>query len=425
MLSSKRARFRALPTLVVICSLLLPNDAFSFQPTHPADCSFSLKIHNSVSGRLVRKERQYSSKTRVRMVTRRRGPVPGARKYIWGYRLAKFASTLAWGTMAYVALSIHPDPRFRDCTLRHNLLTMSQAFAFPLPVLWASFDALSISARYGKLDSPTARTLGLAVGVALFWLATSMAMAPSFAFGYDLYGFRQKVSSGLAHGLAGLFTMGVLLRKSTPGQVVRDTFDSLWNLGPKLTDSGSFVRNSSLLATGSLGLLCFTVLPILSPYPLATVPTILGKRLSRPASAFTLLGSSMAYCLKELNYLKEKSMESAPGTVGTLESTMGSTMGSTLGSVLGSTSGSTLASLGSAQREVGNDDLSRVLRRGLAVGSGLHVFLIALKLVGVDGGGWILPGRGLWEAYPAMMSVPLATGLSLATHSILCLATCS
>ena len=333
----------------------------------------------------------------------RRQAVPGARKFVWGYRVAKLASTLAWATTAYTALSFHPDPRFRDCTLRHNLLTMSQAYAFPLPVMWACFDALSIGARHGRMDSPTARTLGLAVSVASFWLAASMAMAPSFAFGYDLYPFRQKVASGLAHGFAGLVATGCLLRKSNPGRVVRDTMDSLWNLGPKKSDSDSFVKNSSLLATGSIGLLWFALLPILSPYPLATVPTILGKRLSRPASAFTLLGSCMAYCLKELDYQKERSMEPVPGT----------TFG-TLGS-----------SLGSAQRDVGNDDISRVLRRGLAVGSGFHLLLIALKLIGVDGGGWILPGRGLWEVYPAMMSVPFATGASLAIHSVLCLATCS
>ena len=66
--------------------------------------------------------------------------------------------------------------------------------------------------------------------------------------------------------------MGVLLRSSTPGQIFRELVDSLWNLGPKKSKSSSgtdsFAKNSALLATGSIGLLWFTVLPIVSPYPL-------------------------------------------------------------------------------------------------------------------------------------------------------------
>ena len=47
------------------------------------------------------------------------------------YGVTGILSALAWIATSYVALSFHPDPKFADCTLRHNLLTMSQAFALP------------------------------------------------------------------------------------------------------------------------------------------------------------------------------------------------------------------------------------------------------------------------------------------------------
>ena len=72
-----------------------------------------------------------------------------------------------------------------------------------------------------------------------------------------------------------------------------------------------------------------------------------------------------------------------------------------------------------------SDNASRqgsLMRRGLGIGSALHLLLVALKLIGVDDGGFLLPGRGLWEVYPAMMAVPFATTASLLVHLLACIA---
>lgn len=106
---------------------------------------------------------------------------------------------------------------------------------------------------------------------------------------------------------------------------------------------------------------------------MATIPTILGKRLSRPASGFTFLASVAAYCQTN-NANKSK------------------------------------------------DDGRKILRKGLFIGSFLHLTLLVLKLIGVDGGGFLLPGRGLWEVYPAMLAVPFATVSSMALHLLTCYA---
>ena len=59
-----------------------------------------------------------------------------------------------------------------------------------------------------------------------------------------------------------------------------------------------------------------------------------------------------------------------------------------------------------------------VLRRGLTIGSFLHLVLVALKLIGVDGGGFILPGDGLWKVYPMMLKEPFAGIVAILTYCL-------
>jgi len=252
------------------------------------------------------------------------------------------------------ALSYHPDPKFADCTMRHNILTMSQAFAFPLPIGFAAIKA-SLSS-----DASLSRPMNLALFVASLWLAGASILAPKFAFGYDLYSPALKAGAGLVHLSMALVCL--VQWKTYTRQATLDDASKKANLASRLWGSCS------------LGLLWFTICPILAPYPLATVPTILGKRLSRPASAFTFLSAALAFCMNQ--------------------------------SELGS----------NKTRDVDN------VRKSLLLGSGLHLTLIALKLIGVDGGGFLLPGNGLWEVYPAMLAVPFATFSSLVVHALVCFA---
>jgi len=286
------------------------------------------------------------------------------------YSLFGILSSLAWIATSYVALSYHPDPKFADCTLRHNLLTMGQAFAFPLPVFWSAFMALRQSAKDGTINSSKiSQRLNMGIAIASFWLAASSAFTSSFAFGYDLYTIQHKVITSIIHSCTGIFVLVQSLRYTSIGQITRRFIDALW------MDRSTFnQKNSAVYATVSLGLLYFAIQPVVSPYPLATIPTILGKRLSRPASAFTLLGSVVAYSLEE--------------------------------------------------RSIDDSEISiqKILRRGIGLGSAAHLALIFLKIIGVDGGGLIFKGRGLWEVYPAMIAVPFAASCSFAVYALLCFA---
>jgi hypothetical protein len=280
------------------------------------------------------------------------------------YSIISLMSTAAWIATSYVALSYHPDPKFADCSLRHNLLTMSQAFAFPLSIMIGSYNALRTNARSHQSVETIGVELNVIMSVLSFSLAASSVFAPLFAFGYDLYSFRQKFVTSTIHILSGLFTSAMAWKeytkqstKGTKGDHTSTTIDQS--------------KNSTLYYIGSFGMLYFAIQPFLVSYPLATIPTILGKRLSRPASIFTLLGSYTGYIL------------------GTSSITF---------------------------------SIRESLRVGLLLGTGSHLLLVILKLVGVDGGGLILQGRGLWDVYPAMMSVPFSAGASMIIYGILCLA---
>jgi hypothetical protein len=391
----------SLPFLCLVLlstSLNITSDAFSFKTT----TSFPSRVRGgdiSHTPRGVatgsRTKPAATSSIQTRMATISSDSAAPSKNDINGniisnmYSLAGMLSAVAWIATAYVALSFHPDPKFANCTLRHNLLTMSQAFAFPIPIAWASFEALRKSAKNDTLESDTSRRLNLGLAVASLWLTASSAFPPAFAFGYDLYSFHHKVAAAAIHAATGIFALKIAMRTASIGNIIRRLMDSLWKLGPANSTAESGHRNSSSYATGAVGLLYFTIQPIVSPYPLATIPSILGKRLSRPASAFSLLGAIVAYCLKE----KKQQPSSA------------------------STSASQSADSTTKKAE---EDIRRTLRSGLAWGSAAHLFLIVLKLIGVDGGGWIFPGRGLWEVYPAMVNVPFAAGVSMAVHAILC-----
>ncbi|CAB9500516.1 expressed unknown protein [Seminavis robusta] len=299
-------------------------------------------------------------------------------------------SMVAWICLAIVALRFHPDPKFSHCSMKHNLLTMSQAFAFPLPVLasslWAaSSGSANSESRRSNFEENTQRRLCLGLTVTFTYLLAATAWAPAFACGYDLYPTPLKTAASLVFALAAVFH-GTAWKKSLDkgtrttnslssciNHMVRGTHQALWSMAPNDSNNNT---TSALYSSATIGLLWFTVLPLVSDYPLLTIPTILGKRLSRAAGAFTWMGAVMAYSLRQAS-------DEVP-----------------------------------AQET--DSPCQACLRKGLGIASALHVGLIALKLIGVDDGGFLLPGRGLWEVYPAMLAVPFATTASILTHLTVC-----
>jgi hypothetical protein len=97
------------------------------------------------------------------------------------YTVLGLASAVAWTATTIAVLSYHPDPKFSGASLKHNLFTMGQALAFPLPVLAGVAHTLSQPKPKRIIN-----TLNLGLTISMLWLAASTIRFAPFCFGYEL-----------------------------------------------------------------------------------------------------------------------------------------------------------------------------------------------------------------------------------------------
>lgn len=307
------------------------------------------------------------------------GPLPALGR---AYSVAGAATVVSWSACAVVGLSTHPT---LVLPVRHNVLTIAQALA-PLPLGAAVFGALAAASKAGwkRLHSVTYRRLNLGMAASSAWLAAAAWWAPAFAAGYRMYSLPFRLLVAATHLAVAALCCRVWAtavdaggdvddgsgrpkqaawRRSAP-RVARGFVGSVWSLPPKDAATAEDGRNEYAMASALF--FCFAMMPLMVGFPLATVPTILGKRLSRAAGAWTFLAAVVAYVLKD-----------------------------------------------AAERGRLHASTFRTLRRGLAAASGAHLLLVALKLAGIDGG-----RAGLLSLYPGALSVP---GASLASLVMYCL----
>ncbi len=229
---------------------------------------------------------------------------PSLPRVATAYSAAGLASSAAWTACSLVALSSHPNAAINAaCGFRHNILTIAQALAMPLPLCVAVSAALKSAAIVGwdRLKSATYRRLNLGLALASIWMAAATINMPAFAYGYDMYPKALKLLATAAHTLTALLCTGVWLRTVEPTssghyvpRIVRGLSGAIVSLAPKdASDNPDVVAGRDGRAEYALCVALFAwfaVLPVVSPFPLATVPAILGKRMSRAYSGWVSYG---------------------------------------------------------------------------------------------------------------------------------------
>ena len=329
-----------------------------------------------------------------------------------GYTLSLVCSVISWMSISYVALSKHPTPAVHAVTsVRHNCFTIAQAIAFPIPVLVGSFlEVMNLESlppppptktqSSSSSNSSSFRRLNLGIAVASLWSAAAVVWCKRFSVGYDLFSSQPipiRVGIPVIQTLVALYCLWKwkesLVQTDMPSsstdknkrpfsyyvsRLVNGCIESFYSL---LSPPSKNIK-AQCYALSTKCLFVLAMLPQLVCFPTANIPTLLGKRLSRAASGYTWLGAVGLLCL----YDEQQQQDDSDSTTTT--------------------------------------NSLRYLLRGLRLGSLLHISLVWSKIIGFDGGGLLLPGRGLWNDYPSLVNASLGVKcLMMITYPLIVYAT--
>ena len=216
-------------------------------------------------------------------------------------------STAAWTATASFALCTYKPHRWT-----HNLIGVSQALT-ALPLLWACLAVLHAAAKPDgdglSLRSPECRRLSLGLAAASLWSAIAVVGSRAFTAAVVrtsdpvVYPMALSLAATAAHMLTA--TVCIFAWRCAGGSlasVLPRLLRSLWRLGPNVDVTTSISDSDARhieLATASTAFAAFASLAVFAPFPLATVPSLLGKRLARAYGAWALLAATALHSLKE------------------------------------------------------------------------------------------------------------------------------
>ena len=238
------------------------------------------------------------------------------------YLASGAASALAWSTTSAWALGTYKPHR-----IAHNTVGVLQALTV-IPLICSTFGSLASAAAHSgraALRHVIFRRLNLGCAAASLWSAFAVVYSPQLTAALV-----RTVDPVVYPGLVAAGALGAYLSAAAlcldswsrsvdeprmlveralhePRRLVERVLRSLSTLAPHSNPTAvtltaeatrNSMRNHYSLLTFAFGL--FSALAIFAPFPLATVPSLVGKRLARAFGAWTLLASIVCYTLRSI-----------------------------------------------------------------------------------------------------------------------------
>ena len=212
------------------------------------------------------------------------------------FQIAGWATAATWSVISVAALATYKPHR-----IMHNSIGVAQSLT-ALPLIIACFTALKDAASSGSLQLAACRRLNLGLATASIWSAFAVVFAPALTSAVvrtaDPVRYSLPISFGatavhIAVASLCIRTWSRSVDAPSIGRAVSGALGSLWTMAP-----GQQSVASIYYATLAACSVAFTALAAFAPFPLATVPSLLGKRLARAHGAWTLLLAVALFNLK-------------------------------------------------------------------------------------------------------------------------------
>jgi len=232
-----------------------------------------------------------------------------------GYTACGLAATAAWSTIVYTTIRSNQPLGAMMPSWQHQFYARIGAMS-AVPLIGSAFYTLASSASksssWDGMSTPTCRRHNLAIAASSVASALWVGFAPIITKipGTDPLVSHQIYKGAMRAGLIGCYGSAAALGAAVwartlpedvrgnpfkwPGHIADGVSKSLMSLAPACLDNPVNVKYSLLASS----FLIFTGLQ-LGSHPLSAIPTWTGRRCSRAFAAWTILGATTAFDLKE------------------------------------------------------------------------------------------------------------------------------